>query len=157
MSIVTLRITVCLALLAGAVQGCLYAVSDDNRQVLCGRDHRLQVVDLDMFPDPVQEGHRIREWHVRLHSDGAEECRTMVQLRDQNGRDLVGHERSLNLRPGTNNIALQSSERYRFSEDEQCFTVVANIGGKAQVLDAVRRFCARRVFIPGWSVSEHYY
>lgn len=143
------------AIVAGVLEGCLFA-GGDNRQVSCGRTHRLQVVDLKLFPDPIQDGHRIREWQVRLHSAGAEECSTMVQIRDQDGRDLIAGERLLRLRPGTNNIELEPSERYSFSRDEQCFTVVANIGGKAQPLDSSRRLCARRVFIQGWSLAEHY-
>jgi hypothetical protein len=55
------------------------------------------------------------------------------------------------LRPGINEIELTPLERYRFSRNEHCFQVVADIAGTYRTVDAAR---ALRAQIAGrrWSM-----
>jgi len=139
-----------LVIAAAALQGCV-VVDDPNRLVACGGGHRLQVVDLDVSPDPLAEGQRISRWFVRLRADGSGECRTTIRVRDESG-DLVAGERVWGLRPGLNEIELTPLERYRFSGSERCFQVIADIAGTARTVDAARRFCARQIAGRRWSM-----
>lgn len=141
-----------LLLLATAMvlQGCVAADSDGLPS--CGGSHRLQVADLDMSPDPIAEGQRLNRLLVRLRADGSGECRTVIQVREEGGKDLVAQERVYGLRPGINEITIEPYERYRFSRDEHCFVVLADIAGTPRTVDAARRFCARQVGARRWSM-----
>ena len=139
-----------LVIAAAALQSCV-VVDDPNRLGACGGSHRLQVTDLDVSPDPLAEGQRISRWFVRLRADGSGECRTTIRVRDESG-DLVAGERVWGLRPGINEIELTPLERYRFSRNEHCFQVVADIAGNARAVDAARRFCARQIAGNRWSM-----
>ncbi|MGH7875234.1 MAG: hypothetical protein ACREQO_23825 [Candidatus Binatia bacterium] len=44
--------------------------ADFGRGSSCRRGERLQIQDLDVSPDPVMEGQRIRAFKVRIHFDG---------------------------------------------------------------------------------------
>jgi hypothetical protein len=138
-----------LIIAAAALQSCV--VVDPDRLVACGGNHRLQVVDLDVSPDPLAEGQRISRWFVRLRADGSGECRTTIRVRDESG-DLVAGERVWGLRPGINEVELTPLERYRFSRNEHCFQVVADIAGTGRTVDAARRFCARQIAGKRWSM-----
>ena len=138
-----------LALGAAALQSCV--VADTDRLVTCGGNHRLQVVDLDVSPDPLAEGARINRWFVRLRADGSGECRTTIRVRDEGG-DVVAQERVWRLRPGINEIELTPLERYRFSHNEHCFLVIADIAGTGRPVDAARKFCARQIAGRRWTM-----
>jgi hypothetical protein len=140
---------VLLAFAAAALQSCV--VVDSDRMVSCGGAHRLQVVNLDVSPDPIADGQRMNRWFVRLRADGSGECRTTIRIREDSG-DLVAQERVWGLRPGINEIELAPLERYRFSRNEHCFQVVADIAGTARPVDAARRFCARQLAGRRWSM-----
>jgi len=135
---------------AAALQSCV-VVDDPNRLGACGGSHRLQVTDLDVSPDPLAEGQRISRWFVRLRADGTGECRTTIRVRDVSG-DLVAGERVWGLRPGVNEIELTPLERYRFSRNEHCFQVVADIAGTPRPVDAARKFCARQIAGRRWTM-----
>ena len=138
-----------LIIAAAALQSCV--VVDPDRLGACGGSHRLQVVDLDVSPDPLAEGQRISRWFVRLRADGSGECRTTIRVRDEGG-DVVAQERVWSLRPGLNEIELTPLERYRFSRNEHCFQVVVDIAGTGRTVDAARRFCARQIAGKRWSM-----
>jgi hypothetical protein len=139
-----------LIIAAAALQSCV-VVDDPNRLGGCGGSHRLQVVDLDVSPDPLAEGQRISRWFVRLRADGTGECRTTIRVRDESG-DLVAGERVWRLRPGANEIELTPLERYRFSRNEHCFLVTADIAGTYRPVDSARRFCARQIAGRRWTM-----
>jgi hypothetical protein len=139
------------ALLAALLQSC--ALVEEYGTVACGGSHRLQVVDLRMSPDPIAEGQRIDRWLVRLRADASGECRTMIRLREEDSNDLIGQERVYLLRPGMNDIVIEPSERYRFSRNEHCFMVAANIEGTAKRVDATRRFCAKQSGGRRWTMK----
>jgi len=98
------------------LQSCA-TIEDDRNIVACDGGHRLQVLDLDMSPDPIAEGQRINRWLVRLRADASGECRTLVRIREVSGEE-VGRERVFRLRPGINEIEVENNERYRFSRSE---------------------------------------
>ena len=153
--------TLSILFLAASFQACVVPVTDrrgagdryDDRFVSCGRDHRLYVQDLDMTPDPVRDGDRIRGWRVRLRSDASGECQTTLRIRERRDGDLVGLARVYRLRPGINEIDFDALERYRFSRAEHCFEVVADIAGTGRAIDAARTFCARERPGRRWSLK----
>jgi hypothetical protein len=143
------------ALVAAAMTllgGCV--VHDGDRFAPCGRGHRLQVVDLDMSPDPIGEGQRINQFRVSLRADGSGECETRLQIRESDRNDLIASERVYRLRPGMNQIRIEPEGRYRFSRREHCFDVLANIENTARRIDAARRFCAREISGRRWSLGR---
>lgn len=127
------------------LQGCVIEDRDRDRWVNCGRDHRLQVVDLDMSPDPVAAGQRVNRFRVSLRSDSSGECETRIQIRETQGNDLIASEKVYRLRPGMNQITIEPDSRYQFSRQEHCFNVIANIENTQRPVDAARRFCVRDV------------
>jgi hypothetical protein len=145
-----LRGMMILILVTVELQSC--AAIDDRQMASCGGGHRLQIVDLDMAPDPVAQGQRVDRFLVRLRADGSGECRTVIRLREEGEKDLIGQERVHRLHPGINEIVIEPYERYRFSRNEHCFAVLADIAGTARPVDASRRFCARQVAGRRWSM-----
>lgn len=123
----------------------------DDRYSYCGGDHRLQVVDLDMVPDPVAQNERVRAWRVRLRSDYNGECQTTLRVRERSDGDIVGRARVYSLRPGLNTLDFDA-ENYRFHRREHCFDVIADIAGSGRTVDAGRTFCARQVGPNRWSL-----
>jgi hypothetical protein len=145
-----------LFLVSLALQSCVIDQRDSYRDrdlAYCGGGHRLQVVDLNMSPDPVAQGQRVNRWAVRLRADGSGECRTVVRIRDADGEE-VGRELTYRLRPGMNLIEVEPHERYRFSRNEHCFDVLVNIEGTARRVDAARRFCARETAGRRWTMRS---
>jgi hypothetical protein len=124
----------------------------DDRFVACGRDHRLYIMDLDMSPDPIGQGERVRAWRVRLRADGSGECQTTLRIRERRDGDIVGLARLYRLRPGNNDIEFDPVERYRFTRAEHCFEVIADIAGTGRAVDAARTFCARERPGHRWSL-----
>lgn len=116
----------------------------------CRRGERIDIQDLDVFPDPIMEGQRIRVWKVRINFAGTRECETEIEVRE--GGDVVARTRRINLRPGVNEIDVPPVESYRFHGREHCFDVVADLEGTRRNVDAARRFCARQRM--GWSLRE---
>jgi hypothetical protein len=116
----------------------------------CRRGDRLRIEDLDVSPDPIVEGTRIRSWKVRLRFDGNRECETEIEVRE--GGDVVAYARRVMIRPGVNEIDLRPSEGYRFRGREHCFNVQVDLEGTRRDVDAARRFCAQQR--PAWSMRE---
>lgn len=115
----------------------------------CRRGERIMIQDLDMTPDPIIEGQRVRSWKVRIRLDGDRECSTELEVRERD--NPVGGAR-FTLRPGVNEIEIPVAERFRFSGREHCFNVVANLEGTRRPIDAERRFCAQQR--PSWTLRE---
>jgi len=125
---------------------------DGGRYAYCGGEHRLRVADLDMTPDPIAQGERIRSWRVRVRSEGREDCQTTLSVRERTDGDLVGRARVYYLRPGLNTIEFDPLESYRFHRREHCFDVIADVSGTGRPVDAARPFCARQVGPNRWSL-----
>jgi hypothetical protein len=124
--------------------------ADFGRSGSCRRGDRLSIQDLDMSPDPVIEGQRIRAWKVRIRFDGRRECDTDLLIRE--GNNIVGHARDYKLRPGVNEIEIPAADTFRFRGREHCFNVQVDLEGSRQQIDADRRFCATQRTM--WSMRE---
>jgi hypothetical protein len=124
--------------------------ADYGRGNSCRRSDRLQIEDLDVSPDPIVDGARIRGWKVRLRFDGNRTCETDVAVRE--GGDVVAQARNVNLRPGMNEIDLRPAENYRFRGREHCFKVEVDLEGSRREVDAAKRFCAHQR--AAWSLRE---
>jgi hypothetical protein len=124
--------------------------ADYGRGNACRRNDRLNIEDLDVSPDPIVEGTRIRSWKVRVRFDGSRECETEISIRE--GGDTVAQVKRVVLRPGVNEIDLRPSESYRFRGREHCFTVQVDLEGSRREVDAARKFCAQQR--PAWSMRE---
>ena len=116
----------------------------------CRRGDRLHIEDLDMSPDPVVEGQRIRAWKVRIRFDGQRECETDIVIRE--GNNTVGQARNYKLRPGVNEIEISANDGFRLRGREHCFNVQVDLDGSRQPVDADRRFCASQKTM--WSMRE---
>ena len=124
--------------------------ADRGRGNSCRRGDRLNIQDLDMSPDPVIEGQRVRAWKVRINFAGQRECDTDVFIRE--GNNIVGQARAFKLRPGVNEIDIPAADSFRFRGSELCFNVQVDLEGSRQQIDADRRFCATQKTI--WSMRE---
>jgi len=116
----------------------------------CQRGDRLNIQDLDMSPDPLIEGQRVRTWKVRINFEGRRDCETDIVIRE--GNNIVGHARNYRMRPGINEVELPAVESFRYTGREHCFNVQVDLDGTRQQVDAARRFCARQRIM--WSMSE---
>ena len=116
----------------------------------CRRGDRLHIQDLDISPDPIIEGQRIRAWKVRLRFDGRRDCETDIFIRE--GNNIVGHARDYKLRSGVNEIEIPARDQFRFRGREHCFNVQVDLEGSRQQIDAERRFCATQRIM--WSMRE---
>ena len=123
---------------------------DDWRRNACRRGDRIAIQDLDVTPDPLIEGQRIRAWKVRVKLDGDRECNTEIEVRE--GGETVGRVRRTTLRPGITEVDVEPVERYRFQGREHCFNVVVDLEGSRREVDAARRFCAQQK--AAWSMRE---
>src|SRR5258706_15008927 len=90
------RLLLWFSVLALALQSCVVPEPDRrsggdrraDRAIYCGREHRLNVADLDVDPDPIGHGCRVRAWRVRLRFDASGEVQSNLQIRRRDG-DLV--------------------------------------------------------------------
>lgn len=126
------------------------AFAAEGRGNACRRGDRLQIQDLDMSPDPIVEGQRVRSWKVRLRFDGNRDCETEITIRE--GGDVVARARNVMIRRGVSEIDLRPAENYRFRGREHCFKVEVDLEGSRREVDAARRFCVHQR--PAWSLRE---
>jgi len=126
------------------------AADGDRRGRGCQRGDRINIQDLDMSPDPVVEGQRVRAWKVRINFEGGRECETDIVVRE--GSNVVGQSRNFRMRPGVNELEIPAVEGFRHTGREHCFNVQVDLDGSRQQVDAARRFCARQR--PMWSMRE---
>ena len=123
------------------------ATAKDNS---CRRGDRLNIQDLDISPDPIIEGQRIRAWKVRIRFDGRRDCETDIFIRE--GNNVVGHARDYKLRAGINEIEIPAQNQFRFRGREHCFNVQVDLDGTRQQIDSDRRFCATQRTM--WTMRE---
>lgn len=116
----------------------------------CQRGDRINIQDLDMSPDPLIEGQRVRAWKVRINFEGRRDCETDILIRE--GNNVVGHARDFKMRPGVNDLEVPAVESFRYTGREHCFNVQVDLDGSRQQVDAARRFCARQRTM--WSMRE---
>jgi hypothetical protein len=115
----------------------------ERRRDNCNRKDRVRIEELNMSPDPVVEGQRVRGWKVTLQFDGGRDCQTDIEIRDRED-NVLGKQENVNLRRGTNEIAIRPDDRYQFRRKEHCMKVVVNLEGTQKDVDAKRQFCAQQ-------------
>lgn len=109
----------------------------------------LRILQLEMKPDPAHEGQWIRfEAIVSNLSSHPGKVSLFIKERDR----TVSSLHDVRLYPGYNQVVFPESN-YRFSHDENCFTVEVDIERTKRPVDAVKKFCARRTYY-GWTLSS---
>jgi len=124
--------------------------AEGGRGESCRRGERLHIEDLDMSPDPVSEGQRVRAWKVRIRFDGRRDCSTDIVIRE--GNNTAGQVNNYRLRPGVNEIEIPAGGGFRMRSREHCFIVQVDLDGSRRPVDAARRFCAVQRNM--WSMRE---
>lgn len=138
------RSVLLIAAVLGLMPGGAWAADRDRRTIFCGKNHHINIEDLDISPDPIGRNDRVRQWRVKVRVDGTGECETTFEIRENPGDQVVARGARRVLRPGVNNITLDAVERYRFQKREHCFEVLADIEQTRRPVDAAERFCARQ-------------
>lgn len=113
------------------------------------RPEALRIVQLEMFPDPIREGQRIR-FGLTILNRTSFSGRANVIIKDKD--EVVTEVHGFFLQPGNNRIDFPDTG-YRFSRREHCFTVEVDIAGSRRPVDFARDFCAKRTY-EGWTLSE---
>ncbi|MCX8116403.1 MAG: hypothetical protein N3G78_00545 [Desulfobacterota bacterium] len=109
----------------------------------------LQILQLEMIPDPVWEGQRIR-FEAILSNFSQYSARLSFFVKDRD--EVVTSAQDIWVKPGHNRIVFPSTG-YRFSRFEHCFTVEVDIERTRRPVDLLREFCARRTYA-GWTLKE---
>lgn len=108
----------------------------------------LKVLELEMNPDPVREGEWVSFQALILNRFRySARVRLLVKDRDE----VVTAVDDVLLKRGNNRIFFPQS-RYRFSRNENCFTVEVDIERTRRPVDLAKEFCARRTY-QGWSMK----
>src|ERR1700746_1360028 len=113
--------------LAIIFQSCIFRQGE--RAVSCGKEHKLEIVSLAIYPDPLPESRRIGQWRVRIRSDAPKECQTTIRVVETGTSDPITQEKLLVLSPGVNDISLSTAESYRLTGKERCFDAVIDRDG----------------------------
>jgi len=109
----------------------------------------LKVLDLDLSPDPVREGQRVR-FRMTIFNKSPHGGRVSLAIKDRNEIVIEAHD--VMIRPGQTQIEFPWTG-YRFSRSEHCFLVEVDIERSRRSVDAARAFCARKTQ-GGWTLSE---
>lgn len=109
----------------------------------------LRVLQLEIFPDPVREGQRIR-FEATLSNLSNYSTRLSLFVKDRD--EVVASVQDVMIKPGDNRIIFPHTG-YRFSRREHCFTVEVDIERTRGQIDLVKEFCARRTY-QGWTLTD---
>ncbi len=126
-----------------------FAQSQPTRPEPQTRPEALQILQLEMSPDPVREGQRIR-LSLTLSNRTSHVGRANLTIKD--GDEVVTEVRNFIIKPGTNRVDFPDTG-YRFSRREHCFTVEIDIAGSRRPVDFAREFCVKRSY-GGWTLSQ---
>jgi len=118
----------------------------------CGKKPNLEVVSLNMFPDPLPEARKIDQWRAIVRSDSADLCRTTLAVAEAGQSTPITIERIAELALGANEILLYTLDDYRLSGNRLCFELTAYIDGEKIAVKAPRNFCARTIDKGWWSM-----
>jgi hypothetical protein len=113
------------------------------------RPSDLRVLDLEVTPDPIREGQRVR-FRVTIANSSGHTGRISLTIRDRD--EIVSQVRDIHIYPRENRIDFPEMD-YRFSRSDYCFTVEADIGQTRHRIDVAKEFCARRT-PSGWTLSD---
>ena len=113
------------------------------------RLEQLKVTQLEMIPDPARESQRIA-FRATVSNSSRYSGRITLAIMDR-GR-VVSEVSDATLRPGENRIDFAETT-YRFSSQDNCFTIEANIDRRWVAIEKASEFCAKRTGA-GWSMSD---
>ncbi len=113
------------------------------------RPEELRVLQLEISPDPVQQGQRVG-FRVTISNGSRNSGRVTLAIKDKD--EIISEVRDFPLRPGDNQVDFPQSS-YRFSRSDHCFTVEADIERNRSPIDTSREFCAKRTSL-GWTLSD---
>ncbi len=113
------------------------------------RPEALKILQLEMFPDPVREGQRIR-FTLTMLNRTSHAGRANLFIKDMD--EVVAEVHGVIIQPGNNRVEFPESG-YRFSRREHCFTVEVDIAGTRRPADFAGNFCAQRTY-GGWTLSQ---
>lgn len=140
-----------LAIIGAGMGGAVPLEAIAQLPISCAPPHRLKILELGMMPDPVRQGQRLQLWTIALQSDYNGECRTLLEVFDQD--QIAGARIEYLIRPGVGRYTFQAVQGYRFQRQDHCFVVRANIGNTWTPITASKLFCARRT-PGGWSLRQ---
>ena len=142
--------------------GCLFVVpslaqaqADNILERLFGREESrirpedLRVLQLEISPDPIQQGQRV-VFRVTISNGSRYSGRVTLVIKDRD--EIISEVRDAALRPGDNQVNFPESS-YRFSRSDHCFTVEADIERTRNRIDTAREFCAKSTNV-GWTLSD---
>jgi hypothetical protein len=109
----------------------------------------LRVLQLDMSPDPVIEGQRVR-FEATISNLSHYSTRMSLFIKDRD--EVVTSIQDVLIQSGHNRIVFPQTG-YRFSRHDHCFTVEVDIERNRRPIDVVKEFCVRRTYA-GWSLKE---
>jgi len=109
----------------------------------------LQVLQLEMSPDPVKEGQWV-SFQATISNLSHFSGRASLFVKDRD--EVITGVHDVVLQPGHNRVVFPQT-RYRFSRNEHCFIVEVDIERSRRPVDVVKEFCARRTYW-GWSLGE---
>ncbi|HWH79811.1 MAG TPA: hypothetical protein VNT76_20665 [Candidatus Binatus sp.] len=118
----------------------------------CGKAPNLEVIALNMFPDPLPAARKIDQWRAIVRSDSADLCKTTLAVAIEGQSTPITAERSADLALGANEVLLYTLDDYRLSGDRLCFELTAYINSEKLAVKAPRRFCARTIDRDWWSM-----
>ncbi len=107
-----------------------------------------KIIQLEMKPDPVQEGQLI---HFEVVISNASPYSAKVNLFLKERDKIISSLYDVRLYPGYNQVVFPKSQ-YRFLRNEHCFTVEVDIGRTRRAVDTTRKFCARKSYY-GWTLG----
>jgi hypothetical protein len=107
----------------------------------------LQVVDLNMSPDPVRPGEQVR-FYLDIQNRSYDSGEVTIYLHDRD--QLIASVHKVWIQRGTNRITFPWTN-YHFQKQDHCFVVKVNIRGNEYPIDMAKKFCAYRVE-GGWSL-----
>ncbi len=109
----------------------------------------LRVLQLDLYPDPVWEGQRIR-FEATITNFSQSSTRVTLFIKDRD--EVITSAQEVLLKSGHNRILFPQTE-YRFTRRDHCFTVEVDMERTKRSIDLVKEFCARRTYA-GWTMKE---
>jgi hypothetical protein len=107
----------------------------------------LRVLQLEMNPDPAREGQWV-SFQAVISNPSRHSGRVSIFIKDRD--EVVAAVEDLDLRPGENRVVFPQT-RYRFHQQDSCFTVEVDIERSRRPVDLAKEFCARRTLL-GWSM-----
>lgn len=111
----------------------------------------LKIVQLEMRPDPVREGQSV-SFQAIISNQSPYSTRVSLFIKERDR--LINSLHDVPLYPGYNQINFPETP-YRFSREEHCFIIEVDIERTTRVVDAAKKFCARRSYY-GWTLSPQW-